>query len=99
MRAVIGDLNALTMAGACRGDVGSWVREAAIIALAKMLPLWWQHKSVQDAEHPRSQQSAGEPSLSSLMVWWKHCRVADMTSKDTADLQGSDTYRLRTCTE
>jgi len=36
---------------ACRGDVGSWVREAAIIALAQLLPLWWQHASSQNTQH------------------------------------------------
>lgn len=34
-----------------RGDVGSWVREAAITALAQVLLLWWHHVSWQDAQH------------------------------------------------
>ena len=51
-----------------RGDVGSWVREAAVIALASILPLWWQHHSVQHAQQPGSRACPGEPDILGPML-------------------------------
>lgn len=62
--------DALMYVDACRGDVGSWVREAAIIALAQLLPLWWQHASSQKREHTGNHQGAAD----SVFCCMKACR-------------------------
>ena len=41
------EASSLSPGYARRGDVGSWVREAAVTALAQLLPLWRQHARAQ----------------------------------------------------
>ena len=44
--------------------MGSWVREAAIIALPQLLLLWWQHARVEAAEQPayvEATEQSGSP--------------------------------------
>lgn len=41
--------------------MGSWVREAAIIALPQLLLLWWQHARADAADQPAHVEATKQP--------------------------------------